>query len=61
MPVETDYYADFTGGERDAISSLEFGESNWKTLFGFVFDNNNRIRSQWAGAEWDVRLPDEGP
>ena len=59
MPVETDYLQDFTGGEQDAISSLEYDETNWMTLFGFVFDNNDRIRSQWAGAEWDVRLPEE--
>lgn len=58
MPVETQYLADFTGGEQDAISSLEFDESNWGALRGFVFDNNDRIRSQWAGAEWDVRLPE---
>ena len=58
MPVETDYLQDFTGGEQDAISSLEYDETNWMTLFGFVFDNNDRIRSQWAGAEWDVRLPE---
>jgi len=60
VPVETDYLQDFTGGEQDAISSLEYDETNWMTLSGFVFDNNDRIRSQWAGAEWDVRLPDEG-
>lgn len=58
MPVETDYLQDFTGGEQDAISSLEYDETNWMTLFGFVFDNSDRIRSQWAGAEWDVRLPE---
>jgi hypothetical protein len=58
VPVETDYLQDFTGGEQDAISSLEYDETNWMTLFGFVFDNNDRIRSQWAGAEWDVRLPE---
>ena len=58
MPVETQYLADFTGGEQDAISSLEFEQNQWMTLSGFVFDNSSRIRSQWAGAEWDVRLPE---
>ena len=56
MPVETEYIADFTGGEQDAISSLEFEENQWMSLLGFVFDNNSRLRSQWAGAEWDVQL-----
>ena len=56
MPVETAYIADFTGGEQDAISSLEFEENQWMSLLGFVFDNNSRLRSQWAGAEWDVQL-----
>ena len=58
MPVETQYLADFSGGEQDAISSLEFDESEWMMLRGFVFDNNSRLRTQWAGAEWDVRLPE---
>jgi hypothetical protein len=56
VSVETSYLADFTGGEQDAISSLEFEENQWMMLRGFVFDNNNRLRSQWAGAEWDVQL-----
>lgn len=56
MPVETQFLADFTGGEQDAISSLEYEESEWMMLRGFVFDNSKRIRSQWAGAEWDVSL-----
>ena len=56
MPVETQYLADFTGGEQDAISSLEYDENQWMMLRGFVFDNNNRLRAQWAGAEWDVQL-----
>jgi hypothetical protein len=56
VPVETEYIADFTGGEQDAISSLEFEENQWMSLLGFVFDNNSRLRSQWAGAEWDVQL-----
>ena len=58
MPVETQYLADFRGGEQDAISSLEYDESQWMTLRGFVFDNNDRLRSQWACGEWDVRLPE---
>lgn len=58
MPVETQYLADFSGGEQDAISSLEYDESEWMMLSGFVFDNNDRLRAQWAGAEWDVRLPE---
>lgn len=56
MPVETQYLADFSGGEQDAISSLEYDETQWMSLIGFVFDNSNRLRSQWAAAEWDVRL-----
>lgn len=56
MAVETQYLQDFTGGEQDAISSLEFQENQWMRLLGFVFDNNSRLRSQWAGAEWDVQL-----
>ena len=56
MPVETQYLTDFTGGEQDGISSLEYEENQWMMLSGFVFDNNNRLRSQWAGAEWDVQL-----
>jgi len=58
VPVETQYLADFSGGEQDAISSLEYDESEWMMLRGFVFDNNDRLRAQWAGAEWDVRLPE---
>jgi hypothetical protein len=56
VAVETQYLQDFTGGEQDAISSLEFQENQWMRLLGFVFDNNSRLRSQWAGAEWDVQL-----
>jgi hypothetical protein len=59
VPVETQYLSDFSGGEQDAISSLEFSETQWLMLKGFVFDNNRRLRSQWAGAEWDVRLPED--
>ena len=59
MPVETQYLANFSGGEQDAISSLEYEEDEWMTLKGFVFDNSRRLRTQWAGAEWDVRLPEE--
>jgi hypothetical protein len=59
VPVETEYLTDFRGGERDAVSSLEYEESQWMTLLGFVYDNSNRIRSQWAGAEWDVRLTED--
>ena len=59
MPIETQYLADFSGGEQDAISSLEYAEDEWMTLRGFVFDNSRRLRTQWAGAEWDVRLPEE--
>ena len=58
MPVETQYLQDFSGGEQDAISSLEYDETEWMMLKGFVFDNNDRLRAQWAGAEWDVRLPE---
>jgi hypothetical protein len=56
VPVETQFLADFSGGEQDAISSLEFEESEWMMLRGFVFDNSRRLRSQWAVAEWDVQL-----
>lgn len=56
MPVVTEYYEDFSGGERDNISSLEFGESDWMDLRGFVFDNSRRLRSQWRGGEWSVEL-----
>lgn len=54
MAIVTEYLADFTGGEVDLISSLEAAESEWLKLLGFVFDNDRRIRSQWAGAEWDA-------
>lgn len=56
MAVVTEYYDDFSGGEIDAVSSMEFAANNWRSLRGFVFDNQRRLRSQWAGAEWDVQL-----
>jgi hypothetical protein len=56
MPVVTDYLDDFSGGEIDAISSLEFNPNQWLDLKGFVFDNQNRLRSQWYGGEWSVEL-----
>lgn len=55
MPVETEYLDDFSGGEVDAISSLELGENQWLLLQGFVFDNARRIRSQWAGQLWSAK------
>jgi hypothetical protein len=54
MPVVTDYLDDFSGGEIDTISSLEFAENQWLDLVGFVFDNEKRLRSQWYGGEWTV-------
>lgn len=59
MPVVTDYLDDFSGGEADAISSLEYTENQWLSLTGFVFDNQRRLRSQWRGGEWSVELGDE--
>jgi len=56
MPVVTDYLDDFSGGEIDNISSLEFEENQWLDLKGFVFDNERRLRSQWYGGEWSVEL-----
>jgi len=59
MPVVTDYLDDFSGGEQDYISSLEFEENQWSDLTGFVFDNAQRLRSQWAGAEWSAEIFEE--
>lgn len=59
MPAATDYLDDFSGGEQDNISSLEFDENQWLDLNGFVFDNRRRLRTQWRGGEWDVSLGDE--
>jgi hypothetical protein len=56
MPVVTDYLDDFSGGEIDNISSLEFEPNQWLDLRGFVFDNQNRLRTQWYGGEWSVEL-----
>lgn len=56
MPVVTEYLEDFSGGEKDNISSLEFGENEWMELYGFVYDNERRLRAQWRGGEWDVSL-----
>jgi hypothetical protein len=59
LPVVTEYLDDFSGGEQDHISSLEFQENQWMDLVGFVYDNQNRLRSQWRGGEWNVALPEE--
>lgn len=59
MPVVTEYLEDFSGGEQDNISSLEFEENQWLNLTGFVFDNSRRLRSQWAGAEWSAEIFEE--
>ena len=59
MPVVTEYLEDFSGGEQDNISSLEFEENQWLDLIGFVFDNSRRLRSQWYGGEWNVTLTEE--
>ena len=56
MPVVTEYLEDFSGGEQDNISSLEFEENQWLDLVGFVYDNARRLRSQWYGGEWNVAL-----
>lgn len=56
MPVVTEYFEDFSGGEKDNISSLEFRENDWMELYGFVYDNERRLRAQWRGGEWDVSL-----
>jgi hypothetical protein len=56
MPVVTDYLDDFSGGEQDNISSLEFDENQWMDLTGFVFDNSKRLRSQYAGGEWSAEI-----
>lgn len=58
MPIVTDYLKDFSGGEIDARSSLEFDGTQWASLFGFVYDNTRRIRTQWAQNEWSVALPE---
>ena len=58
MPVVTEYLDDFSGGEIDNISSLEFEPNKWLDLRGFVFDNQRRLRTQWYGGEWSVALPE---
>lgn len=58
MAIVTDYLGNFSGGEIDARSSLEFDETQWSSLYGFVYDNNRRIRTQWAQNEWSVALPE---
>ena len=59
MPVVTEYLDDFSGGEQDYISSLEFQENQWMDLVGLVFDNSRRLRSQWYGGEWSAEVFDE--
>jgi len=59
MPVITDYLDDFSGGEIDIVSSLEFEENQWLDLVGFVFDNSKRLRSQYAGGEWSAEIVTE--
>lgn len=56
MAIVTDYLGDFSGGEINARSSLEFDETQWASLYGFVYDNSRRIRTQWARNEWNVTL-----
>ena len=56
MPAVTEYLDDFSGGEKDNISSLEFEGNNWLDLVGFVFDNQRRLRSQWRGGEWSAEV-----
>lgn len=59
MPVEATFISKFSGGEVDYISSLEFGENQWSRLWGFVFDKQERLRTQWAGATWSAGVGDE--
>jgi hypothetical protein len=54
MSIEENFYADFSGGEISARSSLEPKENQWLALVGFVLDNNRRLRTQWAGATWRI-------
>lgn len=54
MPISQNIYADFTGGEVTAISSVEPAENEWLLLEGFVLDDNGRLRAQWAGVSWDT-------
>ena len=52
MAVEERFLADFSGGEISARSSLEPAENQWLALYGFVLEENFRLRSQWAAATW---------
>jgi hypothetical protein len=56
MPIERLYIDDFSGGEVDSISSLEFEENQFSKLFGVVYDRDKRLRTQWSGIEWLVEL-----
>lgn len=56
MAVEVELLANFTGGEISIIASTEPQENDWLLLEGFVLDDNGRLRSQWAGASWDIDL-----
>jgi hypothetical protein len=56
MPVETAFLDDFSGGEVDYFSSLEFNQGQWSLLKGFVFDKEKRLRSQWPGNFWDASV-----
>ena len=60
MPVVTEYLDDFSAGEIDARSALEFAEYQWRSLKGIVFDNDRRLRAQWQGAEWSAEIVEEG-
>jgi hypothetical protein len=56
MAVEVEILANFTGGEISIIGSTEPQENDWLLLEGFVLDENGRLRSQWAGASWEIEL-----
>ena len=55
MAVEENFFADFSGGEISARSSVEPAENQWLLLEGFVLDANKRLRSQWPGVTWSVQ------
>lgn len=60
MAVEVTYISDFSGGEVDYVSSLEFRENQWSRLEGFVFDKQERLRTQWGGVTWSAANIDYG-
>ena len=58
MAIEERFLSDFSGGEIALRSSVEANENQWLLLKGFVLDNNQRLRAQWAGATWVVEQVD---